>query len=377
MTSLQRTIMPASATPPSSAVAHGSQTGLAILASGAARHGGDAPSIRDGTPMHYTTLGRTGLRVSVAGLGCGGNSRIGQGSGLSEDESVALVREALDLGVNFIDTAEAYGTEAIVGRAVAGVPREQVVISTKCHIRRGEGYRSGAEVVQALEDSLRRLRLDYVDVFHLHAVAPAAYDHALKEQAPALLRAKEQGKLRHLGLTETGPNDPKQEMAQRAVHDACWEVIMLAYSMVNQGARRNVFPHTLKNGIGTLLMFVVRNIFSVPGLLAKTMNELAAAGKVPAALAGKDNPLDFLVHAGGASDITEAAYRFARHEPGADVVLFGTGNRAHLRRNIESIGKPPLPAADVQRLYELFGALQGVGLDLPGRVLARAAAKRA
>ncbi|HJQ60983.1 MAG TPA: aldo/keto reductase [Vineibacter sp.] len=325
--------------------------------------------------MDYTTLGRSGLRVSVAGLGCGGNSRIGQGSGLSEDESVALVREALDLGVNFIDTAEAYGTEAIVGRAVRQVPRESVVISTKCNIRRGEGYRSGADVVQALDNSLGRLGLDHVDVFHLHAVGPAAYDHALKEQAPALLRAREQGKLRHLGITETGPNDPKQEMAQRAVHDSCWEVIMLAYSMMNQGARRHVFPHTQRQGIGTLLMFVVRNIFSVPGLLAKTMAELVAAGKVPASLAGKDNPLDFLVRDGGASDITEAAYRFARHEKGADVVLFGTGNRAHLRRNIESICKPPLPAQDVQRLYDLFGTLQGVGLDLPGRVLARAVAK--
>lgn len=328
--------------------------------------------------MDYTTLGRTGLRVSVAGLGCGGNSRIGQGRGLSEDESIALVREALDLGVNFIDTAEAYGTEAIVGRAVAGVPRDSVVISTKCSIRHGEGLRSGAQVVQALEDSLRRLRLDHVDVFHLHAVSPGAYDHAVKEMAPALLREKAKGKLRHLGVTETGPNDPKQEMVQRAVQDGqppCWEVIMLAYSMMNQGARRHVFPHTRRQGIGTLLMFVVRNIFSVPGLLAKTMADLAAAGRVPASLAASENPLDFLVHDGGASDITDAAYRFARHEKGVDVVLFGTGDRAHLRRNIESLCKPPLPAADVQRLYDLFGSLQGVGLDLPDRVLARAARK--
>ncbi|MCW5744912.1 MAG: aldo/keto reductase [Alphaproteobacteria bacterium] len=322
--------------------------------------------------MDYTTLGRTGLRVSVAGLGCGGNSRIGQGSGLSEADSVALVREAMELGVNFIDTAEAYGTEGIVGRAVAAVPRDSVVVSTKCLIRSGGGLRSAADVVQALDGSLRRLQLDHVDVFHLHAVAPAAYAQALNELAPALLREKEKGKLRHLGITETGPNDPGQDMAQRAVHDACWEVIMLAYSMMNQGARQKIFPHTRRNGIGTLLMFVVRNIFSVPGLLARTMKELAAAGKIPASLADDGEPLGFLVHESGAANITDAAYRFARHEPGVDVVLFGTGNRAHLRSNIESICKPPLPAADVQKLYELFGALQGVGLDLPGRVQAAA-----
>ncbi|TXL71899.1 aldo/keto reductase [Vineibacter terrae] len=318
--------------------------------------------------MDYTTLGRTGLRVSVAGLGCGGNSRIGQGTGLSADESVALVREALDLGVSFIDTAEAYGTEDIVGRAVSAVPREQVVISTKCLIRAGAGLRSAAEVVQALEASLRRLRLDHVDVFHLHAVAPDAYAHALGELAPALLREKEKGKLRHLGITETGPRDPAQKTLQRAVHDPCWEVMMLAFHMMNQGARLKLFPHTRRQGIGTLLMFVVRNIFSVPGLLARTMKDLAAAGRVPSGLADTDRPLGFLVHEGGASSLTDAAYRFARHEPGTDVVLFGTGNRAHLRANIESILKPPLPAADVQQLYDLFGALEGVGLDLPDRV---------
>ncbi len=323
--------------------------------------------------MDYTTLGRTGLRVSVAGLGCGGNSRIGQSAGLSEAESVALVREALDLGVNFLDTAEAYGTEGIVGRAIEAVPRDQVVISTKCLIRRGDGLRSGADVVQCLEDSLRRLRTDHVDVFHLHAVSPANYEHALRELAPALLREKEKGKLRHLGVTETGPNDPRQEMMQRAMHDACWEVVMLAFHMMHQGARRKVFPHTRRAGIGTLLMFVVRNIFSVPGLATQTMKELAAAGRVPAGLGETDQPLGFLVHPDGAANLTDAAYRFARHEPGTDVVLFGTGNRAHLRTNIDSILKPPLPAADVAKLYELFGALEGVGLDLPGFVQAATA----
>ncbi|TWT11793.1 aldo/keto reductase [Reyranella sp. CPCC 100927] len=322
--------------------------------------------------MDYTTLGRTGLRVSVAGLGCGGNSRIGRGTGLGEDESVALVREALDLGVNFIDTAEAYGTEDLVGRAIQAVPRDSVVISTKCLTRHGGNLQSATDVVRALEDSLGRLGTEYVDVFHLHAVAPAAYAHARDVLAPALLREKEKGKLRHLGITETGPHDPQQAMLQQAVHDPCWEVMMLAFHMMNQGARRQVFPHTRREGIGTLLMFVVRNIFSVPGLLAQTVKGLVAEGRLPARFGDTEAPLDFLLHAGGATSLTDAAYRFARHEPGADVVLFGTGKRAHLRANIESILKPPLPAADVRTLYDLFGDLQGVGLDLPGRVQAKA-----
>ena len=81
--------------------------------------------------MDYTTLGRTGLKVSVAGLGCGGPSRLGMRDNKSQRECVAIVRQALDLGVNFLDTAEVYGTEEIVGKAVAAVPRDKVIISTK------------------------------------------------------------------------------------------------------------------------------------------------------------------------------------------------------------------------------------------------------
>ena len=77
------------------------------------------------------------------------------------------------------------------------------------------------------------------------------------------------------------------------------------------------------------------------------------------------DPLGFLVHQGGASSIIDAAYRFVRHEPGVDVVLFGTGDVGHLRTNIDSLLKPPLPQADRERLAGLFGHLVGVGLDAP------------
>jgi L-galactose dehydrogenase len=97
------------------------------------------------------------------------------------------------------------------------------------------------------------------------------------------------------------------------------------------------------------------------------MARLAAEGRLPRELA-TDKPLDFLIHEGGASSPVDAAYRFARHEPGANVVLFGTGNPDHLRSNIASILAPPLPAGDVARIRELFGALVGIGLDIPDRV---------
>ena len=83
-------------------------------------------------------------------------------------------------------------------------------------------------------------------------------------------------------------------------------------------------------------------------------------------MAATGNPLDFLLHESGADSVVDAAYRYARHEPGADVVLFGTSQESHLEKNISSILKPPLPPSDCAKLADLFGHLRGVGLDLPG-----------
>jgi aryl-alcohol dehydrogenase-like predicted oxidoreductase len=318
--------------------------------------------------MHYTTLGGTQLKVSVAGLGCGGNSRIGLGVGLSEAQAAALVQTALDLGVNLLDTAAAYGTEAVVGKAIKGRPRDSIVISTKSHVSADGRALSGAEVVANLETSLRQLDTDYVDVFHLHGLAPRAYDHAMAEIVPQLLRQKQAGKLRHLAVSETGPRDPEHKMLERATQKGPWEVVMLAFHMLNQNARRPVLEQTRANAIGTLCMFAVRNIFSKPGLLQTTVADLIAQGKLGKDGLDQDNPLGFLLHPGGARSIVDAAYRFARHEPGIDVVLFGTGNVEHLKSNIASILSPPLPSEDAARLRRLFGGLVGVGLDLPDRM---------
>jgi aryl-alcohol dehydrogenase-like predicted oxidoreductase len=320
--------------------------------------------------MQYTTLGKTELKVSVAGLGCGGNSRIGQGAGLSEAQSVALVRAALDLGVNFIDTAAIYGTEGIVGKAIKGRPRESLVISTKSHVNAFDGSSAApaGDVLASLEASLRALDTDYIDVFHLHGLSPRVYDHAMTEVVPALLRQREKGKFRHLAVSETAPRDPGHTMLERAVEERAWEVFMLAFHMMNQNARKHLLKRTQANRVGTLCMFAVRNIFSRPGLLQQAVADLVAAGKLPPELAASDNPLGFLLHEGGAESVIEAAYRFARHEPGIDVVLFGTSSVEHLKANIASILRPPLPAEDLAKLYALFGHLTGVGLDLPDHV---------
>jgi aryl-alcohol dehydrogenase-like predicted oxidoreductase len=316
--------------------------------------------------MEYRPLGKTGLTVSVAGLGCGGNSRLGLGRGASVDECVAVARAAIDLGVNFLDTAEAYGTEEIVGAAVRNYDRNKLVISTKAIFRGGD--ETEESVTRKVEASLKRLGLNYVDVFHFHAVNPAAYEHHRDVLAPALLKLKEQGKVRHVGITETGPRDPEQKMLARAIQEAPWEVIMLAYSLMNQGARLNIFPTTRRRGIGTLLMFVVRNIFSNAAYRRDVAAKLVEQGLLDPSVLSDGDPLGFLVSEGAAESITDAAYRYARHEQGADVILFGTGNKEHVRANVESILRPPLPPPIVERLHASFGHLTGVGLDLPGPV---------
>jgi aryl-alcohol dehydrogenase-like predicted oxidoreductase len=315
--------------------------------------------------MDYVTLGRTGLKVGVAGLGCGGFSRLGLGTGKSEAEAVALVRQALDLGINLLDTAAVYGTERVVGEAIKSVPRESVVIATKAWIPRSEGHSAADRAVASLDNSLRQLGTDYVDIFQLHGVSPRTYDRALDIIAPALLKERAKGKLKYLGVTETGSSDGEHNMAQRAVEDGVWDTVMVAFHMMHQNARARVFPRTIANRVGTLLMFAVRNIFSKPERLATALRELTASGQLPRWLADAPNPLGFLIHEGGASTITEAAYRFVRHEPGVDVVLFGTGDPDHLRTNIASLLAPPLPWADRQTLTKLFGHLVGVGLDPP------------
>jgi aryl-alcohol dehydrogenase-like predicted oxidoreductase len=315
--------------------------------------------------MEYTTLGRTGLRVSVAGLGCGGFSRLGLSTGKSEAEAIGLVRRALDLGITLIDTAARYGTEAVVGAAIRGVAREAVVIATKARVHLGTTLFTPEQVVAGLDESLRRLGTDHVDVFQLHGVPPHLYAYARDVILPALLREQARGKLRFVGITETAPYDHEHATPLQAVQDGTWDVVMVAFHMMHQSARVRLFPQVLKKRIGTLVMFAVRSIFARPHLLAGTMKQLADEGKVPRWLAETPDPLGFLVHAGGALSVTDAAYRYARHEPGVDVALFGTGDVSHLEANVASLLRSPLPDADRRQLRELFGHLLGVGLVRP------------
>jgi L-galactose dehydrogenase len=323
--------------------------------------------------LRRRTLGRTGLRVSVMGLGGGGDSRLGQARS-DGAASVRLIRTALDAGVNFIDTAEAYGTEEVIGRALQGVPRDQVVLSTKKttfrQARAAGGGRAGAgpadadlpiepaDVVRSLEESLRRLGTDYVDVYHLHGVRPAAYTDLRDRLVPTLLHLKAQGKIRFLGITEAFAVDPNHRMLEQALADDLWDVVMVGFNILNQSARTTVFPRAIERGVGTLVMFAVRRALSRPDRLREVLAELAARGKLPAEDA--ERGLDFLLHEGVAGSIPDAAYRFAQDEPGVHVVLSGTGSHEHLTENIRALSGPALPPRERHRLAALFEGVDDV-----------------
>jgi L-galactose dehydrogenase len=305
--------------------------------------------------MEYSTLGRTGLKVSVAGLGCGGPSRLGmRNDARGEKNAIALVRQALDLGINFLDSAESYGTEAVVGKAIAGAARDRFIISTKKALPYAHHSDIEGEVKRGLEQSLRLLGTDYIDVYHLHGVEPKDYDFARKRLMPVMRRLREQGKIRFIGVTEGFVQDPSHRMLQQSLREDLWDVVMVGFNLLNPSARGSVFPMTQAKRVGVLNMFAVRRALSQPDRLKEIWTDLGHKRVIPGS-AG--DLIDFVLTESDATTLPEVAYRFCRHERGVDIVLTGTGNPEHLRANIESILKPPLPKSVLQKLEEVFGNL--------------------
>lgn len=315
--------------------------------------------------MQTTTLGRTELVVSRAGLGCGGHARLGQSYGHSTAQSVALVRAAMDAGVNFIDTAAAYQTEEIVGEALKS-RRSSVILSSKHGIVHrgtsalGTDFLSADDFCQAVERNLRRLGTDYIDVFHLHGITEAQYDYCAKELVPALLRLQEQGKIRFLGLTERFIYDTKHTMLSRALEDDFWDVVMTGFNFINPSARHAVLAKTQAKNIGVLVMFAVRRALSSPEAAAEIIQDLKNAGQIDLTGYDTQTPLSFLSDPHVASSLTQAAYRFCRHEPGTHTILTGTGSNAHLHENLAALQMPPLPEKTLAQLREIFGAVDSV-----------------
>lgn len=155
--------------------------------------------------MEYRRLGNSDLRLSVVGLGCWLMGNAGWAA-MDDNDSIAVIHAALDLGVNWLDTAEEYGngySERVIGRALAGLKREDVIIATKIN----PGHLSKQELPKALDGSLERLNTDYVDLYHIHWPSTECRYHSSHTDVPrqetmeAFMAEQEKGKIRYLGVS--------------------------------------------------------------------------------------------------------------------------------------------------------------------------------
>jgi len=199
--------------------------------------------------MQYRQLGSSALKVSELALG----SWLTYGAGVAHDQATACVKKALDLGINFIDTANVYGrgaAEEFLGEALAGTPRDSFVLATKLYFPMSATDRglSRAQVRKQLDASLRRLRTNHVDLYQCHR-----YDHEtpLEETMAALTEAVQQGKARFVGFSEW----PADKIAKAVAMTGLVKFVSSQprYNLLWPNPEADVFPLCHRHGIAQIV----------------------------------------------------------------------------------------------------------------------------
>ena len=213
-----------------------------------------------------------------------------------------------------------------------------------------------SEVGPAVDESLRRLKLDCVDIM-LIAVAdqPENYDVVVSDLIPELVKQREHGKIRFIGSSEQTRTDGSHSWLRRLLPLDLVDVAMVGHNIINQSARQTVFPICAAQNLGVLNIFTVRNLFWNPPRLREVIDELVVGGLLAEDAESADDPLGWLVEEGGCDSLVEAAYRYAAYTEPVSAVMCGTIEVDELEENIPSTGKGPLPSAALSRLYRTFG----------------------
>jgi aryl-alcohol dehydrogenase-like predicted oxidoreductase len=299
--------------------------------------------------MEYRLLGRTGLQVSPL---CLGTMMFGEWGNNDVDDSIRVIHHALDSGINFVDTADVYsagGSEEIVGKALQG-RRDDVVLATKFFMPMGsEPNHSGGSrkwIMQEVENSLRRLGTDYIDLYQVHRPS-AVMD--VEETLGALTDLVRQGKVRYIGSSSySGSQIVEAQISSRDGHLARFVSEQPPYSILVRGIEEDVLPTTQRHGMGTLTYSPLAGGW-LSGKWRKDAAPVPTSAARPNARFNMASPgnqqkleiVDALAHVAEDAGITliELAIAFVINHPGVTSAIIGP-------RTMEQL-ESQLTAADV------------------------------
>ncbi|WP_027577742.1 aldo/keto reductase [Bradyrhizobium sp. Ai1a-2] len=329
--------------------------------------------------MQMRVFGRTGMQLSVLGFGCGAvGGFMVRGDPVDQERTIA---RAIAAGVNYFDTAVQYGdgeSEKNLGRVMQKLKPANVVVGTKVRLPPSEFGRIADAVRMSLEGSLARLRLDRVDIFHLHnpitengGGSALSVPQVLDDVVPAFERLRQQGKIRFLGMTAVGDTAALQQVIDAGVFDSA----QIVYNMLNPSAAGDLppsypaqdygrlFDHTRDAGVGVVGIRVLAG-----GALSGSAERHPIAGPAPEPIGSamsydvdidRARRLAALVTEGFAASLTEAATRFAISHPAMGTILVGMATPQQFEDALAAVEKGPLPQAALDRLTALQQAFSG------------------
>ncbi|MFY1634316.1 aldo/keto reductase [Solwaraspora sp. WMMB335] len=319
--------------------------------------------------MQYRTLGRTGVQVSALALGAMNFGAIGD---TSQDEATAIVDAALDAGINLVDTADWYSqgqSEEMVGKAIAG-RRDDVVLATKANMpmsdERNHQGSSRRWLVTALDDSLRRLGVDHVDLFQIHRWDPATSD---EETLSALSDLQRAGKIRYFG-SSTFPayRIVQAQWAARENRTSRYVTEQPAYSILQRGIEAHVLPATQEYGMGVLAWSPLASGWLSGAIRAGREISTNRSGKMPQrydlSVPANRTKLDAVERLATVADqagltMIQLALGFVTAHPGVTSAIIGPRTVEHLRSQ--------LAAADTVLTADVLDAVDAIvapGVDL-------------
>lgn len=295
--------------------------------------------------MKKNRLGSSELMVGEIGLGC-------MSLGTETEPAVALIHEALDRGVNLLDTADLYDAgknEEIVGQAIQG-RRDQVIVATKVGNRRlpgKEGWSwdpSKAYIKQAVRDSLKRLQTDYIDLYQLHG---GTMDDPIEETIEAFEELKQEGLIRYYGISSIRPNVIREYVQRASIVS-----VMNQYSVADRRAEEEVLPLLEQKGISVIARGPVAS-----GVLADSGAAKADKGYLdytPEELHTIRQGLSRLVTDN--RSMAQTAIRYALAHPAVAAVVPGASSREQLLHNIAASESAALTDAEINEIRELSPA---------------------